>query len=126
MCRANQHGLVGPNVEPNVGLTTAWEAPCRDAGLVYSANLQIAVFRRELDGQPLIWYRNALGCANGLKRDCVLRGALGECRHAPLENLYLYEGVLALRSLRKLSRGFPKADQQTHQIAQIIGFGHSN
>lgn len=61
MRRANQHGLVGPNVEPNVGFTTAWKAPRRDAGLVYFANFQIAVLRRELDGQPLIWYRKDLG-----------------------------------------------------------------
>jgi hypothetical protein len=55
----------------------------------------------------------------------ALGDARSQCRYAPLEALDLLEGNLALRALRKPSRGLQQASQHTRQILQFIGFGYS-
>ena len=50
----DQNRLIRPNVEPHVGLTPTWKTPRRNTDLARLAKLQIAIFRRELDRQPLV------------------------------------------------------------------------
>jgi hypothetical protein len=52
--RIDQDGLVRPNVEPDVGPAPTWKTPRRNADLAPLAKLQIAIFRCELDWQPLV------------------------------------------------------------------------
>jgi len=47
--RTDQDRLVRPNVEPDVGLAPTWKAPRRNADLAPFAELQITIFRSELD-----------------------------------------------------------------------------
>src|SRR5690348_15162031 len=54
MRRTDQNRLIRPYVEPHVGLAPTWKAPRGNAHLARLAKLQIAIFRRELDRQPLV------------------------------------------------------------------------
>jgi hypothetical protein len=47
--RADQDRLVGPDVEPDLGLAPTWKAPWRNADLAPFTKLQIAIFRCKLD-----------------------------------------------------------------------------
>jgi hypothetical protein len=49
MCGKDQDRLIGPRIVPNAQSAAAWEMQWRNAGLVNFADLQIAIFRRELD-----------------------------------------------------------------------------
>jgi len=50
--RKNQDRLVGPGIVPNARSAAAWEVQRQNAGLIEFADFQIAIFRRELDGEP--------------------------------------------------------------------------
>jgi hypothetical protein len=89
--RANQHRLVGPDVKPNVRLAAAWKTRRHDSALASFADFQIAILRRELDGQPAVWHGNLYTAAHdgqstttgagmfGREARCLCRNHTCEC-----------------------------------------------
>jgi hypothetical protein len=52
MSRTNQNRLIGPSIVPDAQFSAAWETQRHNASFIKFADFQIAIFRRELDGQP--------------------------------------------------------------------------
>jgi hypothetical protein len=81
----NQDRLICPSIVPDAQFSAARKTQRHNAGLIKFANFQIAIFRRELDGQPL----------HSPTRHCLeLEGAFNKYRNPPLEVADLSERVL--------------------------------
>ena len=52
MSRINQNRFIGPSIVPDAQFSAARKAQWHNASFLKFADFQIAIFRRELDGQP--------------------------------------------------------------------------
>ena len=124
--RTDQNRLVRPDVEPDVGLATTWKTPRRNADLAPLAKLQITVFRRELDRQPLPRNKKLAHISRvplpSLGRSCSAGNQRGQ---ASLEVAYLPHGLLPLDPHRKLPCCLLQLRQQSCQLVQLISSGYS-
>ena len=124
MRRKNQDGLIGPGIVPNARSAAAREVQRQNAGLIEFADFQIAIFRRELDGEPShgpirrplehdpekwkpVFRKDHAQIKSQSAIHRGLESACHQCRHAPMKAADLSERILPLGSLGQPLRGFP-------------------